>query len=435
MFSALKRVTDGDASPTRRIGLQLAALTVGLLCVLLLGLGVVTYLITDHTLTDSLRASLRSRAFGPPVGPFLRQAVRSDRPEFPPPTVPGGAQTSEDIHVVVVDLQLKMLMNDSQVIVGLPDPVAARQVLHSGSSLFSTSVLSGQTYLVFTIPIVRNAAIQGAAQFTLSEHQYESSMQALLRGLLTVSAIGLLASAAISGVLVRRALRPIHRAMEHQRHFVADAAHELRTPLAITRAAVELGLAAETIEDMQDALAQTQRQNSQLTRLVDDLSLLARVDSGALDLSLEPLDFSRLVDDTAAGVQILAEDRGIVMTIDAPPGIQVKGDAGRLHQLVLILLDNALKFTSENGRIRVIVQRTGSHARLLICDNGPGIDPQDLPHIFERFYRADRARSTPGTGLGLAIGRWIVQAHGGEIAAVNLPGGGAQFTVTLPIAR
>ena len=216
---------------------------------------------------------------------------------------------------------------------------------------------------------------------------------------------------------------------------MADAAHELRTPLAIMRTATDLGLASENLADLQDALAQTQRQNSHLARLVDDLSLLARVDSGAIRLSLGVLDLAQLVSESADGVQMLAEDRGISMAVEAGQGIAVRGDADRLHQLLLILLDNALKYTSPGGSIVVSVQRHGGQVQLQVRDTGPGIDPHDMPYLFDRFYRADRARAAEGTGLGLSIGRWIAEAHGGHLQAANAPAGGAIFTFTLPGAH
>ena len=131
---------------------------------------------------------------------------------------------------------------------------------------------------------------------------------------------------------------------------------------------------------------------------------------------------------------ILAEERGVRLCVEAPQETRVLGDVGRLRQVLLILLDNALKYTPEGGGITVRVARQGGQARLEVRDTGPGLAPADLPHLFERFYRADKARSSDGTGLGLAIGRWIAEAHGGRIAAATAPEGGALFTVTLPLA-
>jgi signal transduction histidine kinase len=230
-------------------------------------------------------------------------------------------------------------------------------------------------------------------------------------------------------------LQPIHLALRRQRDFVADAAHELRTPLAIQRTAMELGLAADTLGAQQGAIEQALSQNVHLARLVDSLSLLARADSGAVTLERGPVDLARLAVEAGNGVEILAEERAVRLRVEAPHDTWVSGDAGRLRQVLLILLDNALKFTPDHGAITVRVARQGGQARLEVRDSGPGIAAEDLPYLFDRFYRADKARSSGGTGLGLAIARWIVEAHGGRITAANAPGGGALFAVTLPLIQ
>jgi signal transduction histidine kinase len=256
----------------------------------------------------------------------------------------------------------------------------------------------------------------------------------LLSVLLGVSGAGLLSAAAISVVLTRRALGPIQLSLRRQRDFVADVAHELRTPLAIQRTAMELGLATDSVAEQQGVIEQSLSENVHLTRLVDSLSLLARADSGAVTLERARVDLAHLANETATGVAILAEERDVRLRVAAAEEAWVLGDAGRLRQVLLILLDNALKFTPDGGSITVSVTRQGGQVRLEVRDSGPGIAPADLPHLFERFYRADKARTSSGTGLGLAIGRWIVEAHGGRIAAANLPEGGALFTVALPSA-
>ena len=321
----------------------------------------------------------------------------------------------------------------------LPDRTAARQALSGrASSLWSTQqVDSNGPYLIYTLPVQLvqpdGSRAPGVLQAAISEQQYRHSLQALLAVLVGVSLLGLLAAAAISGVLARRALGPIQLALRRQRDFVADAAHELRTPLAIQRTAMELGLAADADTEQQGTIEQALSQNVHLTRLVDNLSLLARANSGTMTLERAPVDLARVASETAGGVAILAEERGVRLCVEAPEETRVLGDAGRLRQVLLILLDNALTYTPDGGGITVRVARAGGQARLEVRDSGPGIAPADLPHLFERFYRADKARHSGGTGLGLAIGRWIAEAHGGHIMAANASEGGALFTVTLPL--
>jgi signal transduction histidine kinase len=224
-------------------------------------------------------------------------------------------------------------------------------------------------------------------------------------------------------------------ALNQQRDFVSGAAHELRTPLAIMRTVGEIRLKDAVSEDEQTALIQMLAQASHLTQLVDDLSLLARGDSQAVPIEKSPVDLAALIADTADDVGPLAEEQGVRLITGTQEGVRIAGDVLRLRQLLIILLDNALKHTPPGKEIRVRLQVDGGHARLQVMDSGMGIDPVDLPRIFDRFYRGDEARTGEGSGLGLSIAKWIVEAHGGQIHAGNLHEGGAVFTVTLPLLR
>jgi signal transduction histidine kinase len=177
-------------------------------------------------------------------------------------------------------------------------------------------------------------------------------------------------------------------------------------------------------------------ENHHLTRLVEDLSLLARTDTDAVSLERRPVDLSTLLTDLAAELSYVAEADGISLDANVQGQVGVIGDILRLRQLLLILLDNALKHTSSGGTVSVRLSASHSGgARVEVADSGPGIDPVDLSRIFDRFYRVDKARTGEGTGLGLAIAKWIVDAHGGRISAGNAAGQGAVFTVVLPLAR
>jgi signal transduction histidine kinase len=433
------RGSDPDAAIARRVGWRLAALTVGLIAALLLVLGVAVYGTMQHVLLQSLKDTVWQRTT------FFLQSGRLPGPPGglgrPPPFRRPRRSAIGDVYFTIANQRLHVLPGaDPDAPTTLPDPATARLVLggRAASPWSTQQVDSTGPYLIYTLPIQLvqpdGSAAPGVLQASISEHQYRHSLQALLAVLLGVSALGLLAAAAISGVLARRALGPIQLALRRQRDFVADAAHELRTPLAIQRTAMELGLAADAGTEQQGTIEQALSQNVHLTRLVDNLSLLARADSGAMTLERAPVDLARMASETAGGVAILAEERGVRLCVEAPEETRVLGDAGRLRQVLLILLDNALKCTPDGGGITVRVARQGGQARLEVRDTGPGIAPADLPHLFERFYRADKARRSGGTGLGLAIGRWIAEAHGGHIMAANTPEGGALFTVTLPQA-
>jgi signal transduction histidine kinase len=265
---------------------------------------------------------------------------------------------------------------------------------------------------------------------------------ALLRALLLVLLVGslavLVAAVGFGYFYAGRALVPIRRSLQRQRDFAADASHELRTPLAIVRGAVhELRAtdgaadgAAEASKDRKRSIADIEAGTDRLGRLVDDLLLLARADSGAIELRREPVDLADIATDSVARFTRQAAERSVRLRLDVAPA-QVIGDPDRLAQVVAILVDNAVKHSPEGGTVGVVV-REGS--TLVVEDEGPGIRPEDLPHIFDRFWRAPDAPAG-GTGLGLAIASWVVESHGGGISATNRDGGGATFTVTLPGSR
>jgi len=450
------RAGDPDAAPLRRVGWRLAALTVGLLCALLLVLGLSIYLSTQQVLLDSLKHTVRGHAdplivtaasLGPGLGPRPGpRSVRDGRPRLssrlPVSDRFGRRDFGDGVFTTVADVRLAVLYDIPPLKAPLPDPAAARAAL---AGLLPTPWSVQQVdergpYLIYTVRgRVRDSGgvVTGVVQARISEQQYINSTHNLLVILLTVSGAGLLASGLISLVLAGRALQPIRAALRRQRAFVADAAHELRTPLAIMRGASELGLTAGIGSEQEASLEQVLAQNAHLTRLVEDLSTLARADSGAVDVERASVDLSRLVVETVEGVAVLAEDRGVRLSAEATGAARVIGDAGRLRQVLLILLDNALKHTPAGGAVAVRVAREGGQVRLQVRDSGPGLAPEDVPHVFDRFYRANRARTSgEGTGLGLAIGRWIAEAHGGHIVAANVPTPehGTLFTVTLPLA-
>ena len=248
---------------------------------------------------------------------------------------------------------------------------------------------------------------------------------------------GTLAAAGVGLWLAGRALRPIRESFEAQRRFVSDASHELRTPLAVVRANGELlqRHPNDTIEQNMDQVEAITAEAEAMTRLVEDLLTLARADEGAANLSMETVALGAIIEELGRDMEALAAERGLKLTVDAEP-LEVLGDRHRLRQLGTILLDNALKYTPSGGRVAVRVARAGKHAELSVADTGPGIPAAEQSRIFDRFVRADtaRTRSTGGTGLGLAIAKWIAEAHHGRISVESQPGQGSKFTVRLPLA-
>ena len=229
-------------------------------------------------------------------------------------------------------------------------------------------------------------------------------------------------------------LGSLEQAYEAQQRFVADASHELRAPLTAIQANIEL---LERRDDMppaerQQAVSELSRESRRLVRLVADLLALARADAG-VPLRRDRVELDRVVLDAVADARHLGHGQRI--EIGALEPTQIEGDVDRLKQLLIILLDNAVKYTPASGTVTVSLRRAGATAEITVQDTGVGIQPEDLPRVFDRFYRADRgrARDPGGTGLGLPIARWIAQQHGGHIELASTPGQGTTATVRLPV--
>jgi signal transduction histidine kinase len=258
----------------------------------------------------------------------------------------------------------------------------------------------------------------------------EDALHGLLRNML-LGAAACIAVAAVGGwFLAGKSLAPVAAAFERQQTFVADASHELRTPLAVIRANAEfLQQEQPESEEAAEILAETDR----LASLVDALLALARGQAGSG--AERALDLGDLVTSSSQAMLPLAGDRKVALDVEAAPGMEVRGNPDQLRQLVLILVDNALRYTPEGGRVTVDARPVDGTAVVAVSDTGIGIDPDALEHVFERFYRADdaRTRAFGGSGLGLSIAEQLVTGHGGRISADSTPGRGSTFTVTLPL--
>jgi signal transduction histidine kinase len=296
--------------------------------------------------------------------------------------------------------------------------------------LHGTLVLAGRRayfragrYVGALISLVSLAPMVEASR-ELSETEFE----------LGAASLALILPAAL--LLARRALRPLEAALERQRAFVHDAAHELRTPLTVLRGNLSLALdgsePAEARAHVADALAETDR----MARLVDDLSLLARMDSGLVLARPRDMDLARVVGETVARMRPLALARGLSLTAQgADERLPIRGDPDRLRQALTALVDNAIKYTPAPGQVEVRLEREGGFARVAVRDTGPGIPREEVHRIFERFYRGRRHRGdVPGSGIGLAVVRAIVALHGGRVEVAEADGGGAVFAMVLPLS-
>jgi signal transduction histidine kinase len=233
-----------------------------------------------------------------------------------------------------------------------------------------------------------------------------------------------------------RMIDRLEDALAHNQRFSADASHELRTPLTIIHGELEglleiPGLDTRTIEGISSALDESDR----MARIVHNLMTISRLDSGGERIEMRPVEFTKILKNTLDHMSLLADEKGILVTCNAATPVWVTGDSMRLKQVIVNLVDNAIKYTTEGGKIEVTLQAEVDQAALSVADTGIGIPAESLPFVFDRFYRADKARSreSGGTGLGLAIVKAICTAHSGVVSVESSESKGSTFRVQLPL--
>jgi two-component system, OmpR family, sensor histidine kinase CiaH len=329
----------------------------------------------------------------------------------------------------------------------LVNPASAQTAIFSSPALngpvtyakdgqsFETQVTTDKDLFIVSTTPIRNKAnkVAGVLQVAQPMSWVGDALTRLERQLILASIVALILGALASLLMALRSLRPISVAFQKQREFVADASHELRTPLTLIRTNVEAWLRRATGPPPaygRNVLDEV----DQLNRIVGDLTTLALADARQLHIVRKPLELNDVVTDLMSQTQPLADERGVRLRPELNGGVRVDADASRVRQLLLILLDNALSHTPSGGEVSIGIEQQNGNARIIVTDNGGGIPSGDIPHIFERFYRADKARSREdgGSGLGLAIAKWIVDAHKGEIQVKSTLGVGTRIAITLP---
>lgn len=239
--------------------------------------------------------------------------------------------------------------------------------------------------------------------------------------------------------LARRALVPISSSWEKQQQFVADASHEMRTPLAVIKTNAELLFSKpeRTIEQESRPIAAILNEATRMGKLVTTLLTLARADSNQLEMQLKSLNLAEILKQTLDNLEPICEMKEITLDSYLEDELTILGDQERLTQLFVILLDNAVKYTSEGGQIKVTGLAKDRFVQVVVEDTGIGMKAEDLPFIFDRFYRGDKVRSRAegGSGLGLSIAKWIVEKHGGKIKVESTLGVGSKFIVLFPIKK
>jgi signal transduction histidine kinase len=315
--------------------------------------------------------------------------------------------------------------------VGLPDQAGYQAALAGETNIRDVEV-NGVPGRILSVPLEVRGETVVVQVFAdrLAEEQTLSTLRVVLAlGGFVVLGVAL----AVGWVYAGRALVPIRHSLARQREFAADASHELRTPLAIVRSGVEELRRADAGSKgpSHPALDDIDAGVTRLASLVDDLLFLARADSGGLVLDRGEVDLGETTADALADLAGVAEAAGVRLSLAAEPTL-IAGDARRLVQLATILVDNAIRHGRPGGSVGVSVESRDGIAELIVADDGPGIPPAELEHVFDRFWRA-RSAPSDGTGLGLAIATWIVEGHGGTIEAANRPEGGARFAARFAV--
>ena len=347
------------------------------------------------------------------------------------------AAGSDEFGWMALELDGQMIDSDTAApSLGLPSSELAQRALREDDMVSATIEGSDGSVRVVSMPMYEESGeATRVIQYARSLRGVHEEINQLILVLLPLT-LGALGLSAIGGAyMAGRAVRPVRKAFERQRSFIADASHELKTPLTLIRADAEVlqrGLTSPDDRELaDDVLAETDR----MSAVLSDLLLIARIDAGKLAVRQEPFDLAGVISETADRFVARAASEGVQLEARVPGKLRVRGDSERAAQILSILLDNALRHTPPEGGVSVVGSTRDGFVEAVVEDSGAGVSPEHLPHVFERFYRVDtaRSRSSGGTGLGLAIARDLARAQNGDLEAENAEGGGAVFRLKLPV--
>jgi signal transduction histidine kinase len=352
-------------------------------------------------------------------------------------TTPVDAAELAAIAVLPLDASGRLLFNPNNLDLPLnPDQEAFQTALAKGSDLRTITLDDGRRARLLTYRLTRSDG-PAALQLVRELSDQDQVLNQLFVGLITLGTFSMALVGATSWWLAGRALRPAQEAWERQQRFIASASHELRAPLTLIRASAEVALRdlPPDESDQRALLHDVLAESDHMRRLVDDLLTLTRLDSGQLTLTKETVDLTALLASIQRQAARLGEQRGVAVEL-ADVGGLVQADTERLQQVLLIALDNALRYTPAGGRITLAATPMERTVQIRVADTGCGIAPEHLPHIFERFYRADpaRGRENGNAGLGLSIAKGLVEAMRGRITVESTVGVGTTVVISLPRA-
>jgi signal transduction histidine kinase len=313
---------------------------------------------------------------------------------------------------------------------------AAKDAGRIGQVTLEHTLPEDQTLRLHALRFKLASGLQLVAVAVADRVELEDKYADLITAFVVIAFAALFLVAAGGFFLVRKSTAPIERSIEFMRRFMAEAAHELRTPITILRTRAEVALQQpREAPDYVSALRGVEAEARRLGGIVDSLLVLARADAGERQIDRERIFLDDIAVDAAAAAEIVARQKGVQLTIDQFEEAPVEGDPALIRQLIVILLDNAVKFSDAGGQVHV---RVSMHERLptfVVEDTGIGIKEEELSRVFQRFFRGETARSrTDGAGLGLSIASWIAREHGAKISLSSEPGHGTKVIVTFPRA-
>jgi signal transduction histidine kinase len=433
---AVPKARPEDTRILRRTRLRLMAVSGVVTLVILVALGVAAYAVVARAIDDSEKTVLQH---------YMDRHLIEQPTTGGPEAAELGGETANVFEIYVTPAGLVIPPRGVTTLpVGLPDAASdsAARTSAQGTDQRSLTASDGTNYTIVTVQAIGPGNQPGwLIQFVQNRSADVRLLATLTWVLLLAGGVAMLASLLAGYLYAGRALVPIRASMDRregalqrQREFAANASHELRTPLTVIGASVEdlKRNRRSRVEDVGEALDDIEAEVHHMTALVEDMLLLARTDSGVVQVEHQPVDLGDVAAEAASVLVTLGHERQVGVLLEPLPA-PLTGDPIRLRQLVTILVDNAIRHSPAGATVRVLVRAEGASAVLEVADQGPGIKPADLPRLFERFWRADNAPAG-GTGLGLSIARWIVEQHGGTIEAHNQPEGGASFIARLPLA-
>jgi len=406
--------------PLARLRLQLTAWYAGVLVLVLALLGTGLFLTVRRQMSRHLDVSLRAAAGALEQAARIRESERAGA---------RGAVVDAVDELHIPDRVLYLLDGDFHPIKPAVVPDWIRDaVLRAAETKHGDRVYVERFTGSTGTPYV---AVVAADRLEL-EDEYASLIEAFAAAALAA----MLLVAGGGSLLVRKSTAPVRRSMEQMRRFMADAAHELRTPITLLRTRAEVAAGQEREASRDGAAFQAiEREAARLGDITGDLLTLARADAGEWPVVRETLYLDDAVAGAVDAARARADQRRVFVEVGAFEEARISGDAALVRQLLLIVLDNALKFTPAGGRVRLDVSARNGRAAVVVTDTGLGIPAEQLPHVFERFYRGDRVRhEAEGAGLGLAIARWIADVHGADIAITSQPAHGTRVAISFPLA-